>query len=165
MVRTESPADVDAIRALHAASFPTAAEAALVDALRVAGRLAISLVAIEGDSVMGHVGFSPVTVNGRPLGLGLAPVAVRLDCRRRGVAAQLIRGGLELCRQAAIGVVVVLGNPRYYARFGFEPGERCGLRDEYAGGDAFRAIELVPGGAPAGGGLVRYAPEFAALGV
>ncbi len=165
VVRKESPADVEAIRALHTTSFPTAAEAELVDALRSAGRLSISLVAVEGDSVIGHVGFSPVTVDGEPLGLGLAPVAVRFDCRQRGVAAQLIRAGLELCRQAAAGVVVVLGNPRYYSRFGFESGEHHRLRDEYRGGDAFQAIELVQGSLPAGGGLVRYAAEFAAVGV
>jgi putative acetyltransferase len=164
-VRKESPADVEAIHALHAASFPTAAEAALVDALRAAGQLSISLVAIERAQVIGHVGLSPVTVDGVPSGLGLAPVAVRLDCRRRGVAARLIREALELCRMAATGLVVVLGDPRYHGRFGFEPGRRLALRDEYAGGDAFQAIELVPGSVPTEGGLVRYAPEFATLGV
>jgi putative acetyltransferase len=164
VVRKEWPADVEAIRALHTASFPTGAEAALVDALRVARRLEISLVSVEGDRVVGHVGFSPVTVDGEPLGLGLAPVAVWPDYRRRGVAAQLIREGLELCRKAAIGVIVVLGNPRYYSRFGFEPAGPYRLRDEYAGGDAFQVMELVRGSVPVGGGLVRYAPEFAALG-
>jgi putative acetyltransferase len=163
-IRAESSADVAAIRAVHSTSFPTAAEARLVDALRNAGRLAISLVAVEHDQVVGHVGFSPITVDGEPSGLGLAPVAVRLDWRRRGVAAHLIREGLEQCRKADVPLVVVLGDPRYYARFGFEPGWRRALRDEYEGGDAFQTIEFVRGGAPAQGGLVRYSPEFATLG-
>jgi putative acetyltransferase len=164
-VRKESQADIEAIHAIHAASFPTAAEATLVDALRAAGQLSISLVAIERDQVIGHVGLSPVTLDGAPLGLGLAPVAVRPDCRRRGVAARLIREALELCGKGPTGLVVVLGDPRYYGRFGFEPGRRLALADEYEGGDAFQAIELVRGTVPAEGGLVRYAPEFAALGV
>jgi putative acetyltransferase len=165
VVRAESLADVDAIRALHAASFPTAAEAALVDALRAAGQLSLSLVAIERERVIGHVAFSPIRVDGQPSGLGLAPVAVLLGCRQRGVAAHLIREGLELCRKAGAGLVVVLGDPGYYGRFGFEPGSRRVLRNEYEAGDAFQALELVRGTVPPQGGLVRYAPEFAALGV
>jgi putative acetyltransferase len=114
--------------------------------------------------VIGHVAFSPVSVDGVPLGLGLAPVAVLPDCRQRGVAARLVREGLELCRQGGTGLVVVLGDPRYYSRFGFEPAERLALHDEYQGGDAFQAIELVRGTVPPEGGLVRYSPVFAALG-
>lgn len=90
---------------------------------------------------------------------------MRTDYRCRGVAAHLIDGGLQLCRAGAVGLVVVLGDPRYYARFGFEPGERYALRDEYEGGEAFQALELVPGAAPAAGGRVQYSAEFAALGV
>ncbi len=161
LVRKESPADVDGVYAVHSG----AAEAELVNALRSAGERSLSLVAVERDQVVGHAAFSPITVNGEPLGLGLAPVAVRSDRRRRGVAARLIRHGLELCRQAATGLVVVLGDPTYYGRFGFEPARRLALSDEYDGGDAFQAIELVRGTVPAAGGRVRYSPEFAALGV
>lgn len=79
------------------------------------------------------------------LGLGLPPVAVRLDRRRRGVAARLIREALALCRTAHAGLVGLLGDPRYFGRFGFAPGWRLALRDEYAEGDALQAIELVRG--------------------
>ena len=161
----ESPADISGIYAVHAESFPTTAEAELVSALRAAGQLSLSLVAVEGDQVVGHVAFSPISVDGAPLGLGLAPVAVRPDFRRRGVGARLIRHGLELCRQAATGLVVVLGDPMYYGRFGFEPARRLALSDEYDGGDAFQAIELVHGTVPATGGRVHYSPELAASGV
>jgi putative acetyltransferase len=165
LVRSESSADVSGIYAVHASSFPTVAEAALVDALRSAGQLSMSLVAIESGRVIGHVGWSPISVDGVSLGLGLAPVAVLPDARRRGVAARLVREGLELCRQARTGLVVVLGDPRYYSRFGFEPAARLALHDEYQGGAAFQAIELVPGTVPAKGGLVRYSSVFAAVGV
>jgi putative acetyltransferase len=162
-VRREQPADVDAIRALHALSFPTMREAELVDGLRAAGRLRASLVAVTDGEVVAHVAFSPVTLTGASGGVGLGPLAVRPDCRRQGVAEQVVRRGLELCVDAGAGFVVVLGDPRYYSRFGFQPAHRWKLRDEYRGDDAFQAIELVSGAIPAAGGLVQYAPEFAAL--
>jgi putative acetyltransferase len=164
MVRAERPDDVPAIYAVHAASFPTDAEARLVDSLRVAGRLSVSLVAEVGASVVGHIAFSPVTAAPQACGAGLAPVAVATAHRRRGVGAELIRAGLEACRAAGFGWAVVLGEPAYYGRFGFRPARNFGLSDEYGGGSAFQAIELVPGAMPVGAGLVRYAPEFAALG-
>jgi putative acetyltransferase len=161
-IRWEAPADHAAIHAVHTVSFPTAYEADLVDALRLAGRLAISVVAVEHDTVVGHVAFSPVSMPGATDGVGLAPVAVVPAFRRRGVAAQLIRGGLAECARRDHGFVVVLGDPHYYRRFGFTPARGWGLRDEYGGGEAFQALELRPGAIPAAGGLVRYAPELAA---
>jgi putative acetyltransferase len=162
-VRQERPGDVGGIHALHAASFPTASEARLVDALRASGRLGPSLVAVEGDDVVGHIAFSPVALDGASGGLGLAPLAVRVGHRRRGVAARLVHEGLACC--GAICFVVVLGDPQYYRRFGFLPAQPWNLQDEYKGGDAFQALELVRGSIPLGGGLVRYSSEFAALGV
>ncbi|MGQ0721512.1 MAG: hypothetical protein ACT4PE_08065 [Candidatus Eiseniibacteriota bacterium] len=57
----------------------------------------------------------------------------------------------------------MLGDPHYYGRFGFRPASSLGLFDEYEGGDAFQVIVLRPGAVPAGGGIVRYAPEFALM--
>lgn len=163
-VRPECPGDAAVIFAVHAACFPTDAEARLVDALRAAGRLAVSLVAEADATVVGHVAFSPVTTAAGHTGAGLAPVAVLPGHRRRGVAAGLVRAGLDACRAAGFGWAVVLGEPGYYARFGFRPAPDVGLSDEYGGGPAFQAVELLPGALPIGAGLVRYAPEFAALG-
>jgi putative acetyltransferase len=136
----------------------------LVDALRAAGRLAVSLVAEVDGTVVGHVGFSPVTSACGAVGAGLAPVAVAEAQRRRGVAAALVRAGLEGCRAAGFGWAVVVGDPAYYGRFGFRPAGACGLADEYGAGAAFQAVELAAGGLPVGAGLIRYAPEFAAVG-
>lgn len=163
IVRAERPEDVAAVYGVHAASFPTEAEARLVDLLRDAGRLPVSVVAEVGGVVVGHVGFSPVTVASGDGGVGLAPLAVAESHRRRGVGAGLVRAGLEACRAGGFGWVVVLGDPAYYSRFGFRPAAEFGLLDEYRGGSAFQALELVPGTLPNGGGLVRYAPEFASL--
>ncbi len=81
-VRPEQPGDAEAIRGVHGASFPTPAEARLVDLLRQAGHLSVSLVAVLDDTVVGHVAFSPVTVATGAAGVGLAPVAV-LERHRR----------------------------------------------------------------------------------
>jgi putative acetyltransferase len=165
-IRPELPGDVEAIRRVHESAFPTAVEARLVDALRAAGKLWVSLVADSAERVVGHIAFSPVTLEGAPNergGVGLAPVAVDPSFQRRGIGGRLIRAGLAACTQAGYRFVVVLGSPAYYGRFGFAPASRWGLRDEYGGGDAFMALELQPGAIPEGAGLVRYAPEFAGL--
>jgi putative acetyltransferase len=163
-VRPEQPGDVAAIDAVHTASFPTGAEARLVQLLRGTGRLSVSLVAEASGTVIGHVAFSPVSAATGAVGAGLAPVAVLESHRRQGVAARLIEAGLAACRSAGFGWAVVLGEPAYYSRFGFQAASAFGLSDEYGGGPAFQALELVPGGLPSGAGLVRYAPEFASLG-
>ena len=163
-IHPERPGDAAAIHAVHAASFPTDVESRLVDLLRSAGRLPVSLVAEIGDAVVGHVAFSLVTTASGAVGVGLAPVAVAESHRRRGIAAGLVRAGLEACRAAGFGWAVVMGEPAYYSRFGFRPASEFGLSDEYGGGQAFQAIELVPGALPVGAGLVRYAPEFSAVG-
>lgn len=161
-VLPESMADRGAIDALLLVAFPGPGEAALVLALREAGDLLTSLVALVDDAVVGHVAWSPITVDGaQRRASGLGPVAVAPSHRRRGIAEALIRAGLEARRAAGDELAVVLGDPAYYARFGFRPASTFGLRDDYAGGDAFQAMELRPGGAPPGGGEVRYAPAFA----
>ena len=158
--RPERTGDEAAIHELNAAAFPSPAEAELVDALRAAGRLAISLVAADPDGVVGHIAFSPVTA-GEHAGLGLAPVAVREAHRRRGVAAMLVREGLAACETLRTPFVVVLGDPAYYGRFGFVRAADFGLGNEYGVHAEFMVLALRPGGLPPVGSLVRYAPEFA----
>lgn len=162
-VRPELFGDEAVIRAIHEASFPTPVEARLVDLLRAAGHLSVSLVADTGGAVVGHIAFSPVTVTSGPRGAGLAPVAVAELHRRQGIAAELVNAGLAACRQMGFGWAVVLGKPEYYRRFGFRPASEFGLSDVYGGEEAFQAVELAPGGLPVGAGLVQYAPEFASL--
>ena len=162
-IRPEQPADVAAIYAVQAAAFPSEGEARLVDALRAAGRLSVSHVAVEDGKVVGHAAFSPVTVAEATTGVGLGPVAVLPVRQRRGIGERLIRESLHACQRAGFSFVVVLGEPSYYERFGFQPASAWGLVDEYGGGGAFQALELEPDAIPRGAGLVRYAPEFAAV--
>jgi len=162
-IRTESPADDEAIRAVHRAAFPTDFEARLVGRLRDAGRCRVSLVAeLEGD-VVGHVLFTPVSVEGTGVvveGLGLAPLAVRPDRQRRGVGSALVREGLGACRARGCPFVVVLGEPAYYARFGFRRASAVGVGNEYGVDEAFQILELESGSLPASDARARYAPEF-----
>src|SRR5262245_54256578 len=131
MIRFERPGDAAAIHAVHAESFPTDGEARLVDLLRDAGRLQVSLVAEVLGVIVGHVAFSPVTVASGATGAGLAPLAVARPQRRQGIGAELAREGLSACRAAGVGWAVVMGEPAYYARFGFRPASEVGLHDEY----------------------------------
>lgn len=160
VIREERPADVSAIDIVLQASFPTSAEARLVQLLRNEGALTLSLVAEVDGQIVGHVAFSPVATAHDRQGVGLAPVAVLDTSRRQGIAAKLIQSGLKRCRELSHGWCVVLGDPAYYARFGFRPASELGLHDDYGGGAAFQALELVPGTLPVDGGLVKYSPQF-----
>jgi putative acetyltransferase len=162
-IRSERGDDVAAIRAVHCAAFPTDDEARLVDRLRAAHHLKVSLVAEVDGVVVGHIAFSPVSVVGpigRCQGLGLAPLAVRPPHQRCGVGSVLVREGLAKCRQEGAGFVVVLGHPGYYPRFGFRRASLAGLSNEYGADEAFMVLELEPGTILAGG-LVKYGVEFA----
>jgi putative acetyltransferase len=164
-IRPEQSGDAPAVRRVHESAFPTPVEADLVDALRASGDLWLSLVAVDGWEVVGHVAFSPVTVNGEAAsGMGLAPVAVHPDRQKQGLGTRLTMEGLAECRSAGVGFVVVLGWPAYYSRFGFRPASGFGLSSVYDAGDAFQVLETRPGGLPPSGGLVRYAPAFDVFG-
>ena len=166
LIREEAPADVAAIRALHAAAFKTDAEARLVDALREHGQLSLSLVAVEDDGVVGHIAFSPVTIT-RPdapvlAGKGLGPMAVAHPRQGCGIGTRLVRSGLERLGAAGHPFCVVLGHPEYYPRFGFELASRSGIRwERNVSDDHFHIIELTRGALQGVSGVVRYSPEFA----
>jgi putative acetyltransferase len=166
-IRPEGADDAAAIHAVNAAAFPTADEADLVDALRAAHAVLLSLVAEADDgAIVGHVLFSPVTID-RPgtsaVAVGLAPMAVAPSHQRRGVGGRLIAAGLDALRAAGEKAVVVLGHPAYYPRFGFRPAADLGLRWEGGHDDAFFALELVPGALAGPPGVVRYRPELGAF--
>ena len=120
----ETPDDAPAIAALVTDAFLTAAhadgtEAAIVDGLRAAGALLLSLVATDGPALVGHVAASPVTIAGRPGWAGIGPLAVRADRRRAGIGAALMTAALDALRARGLAGAVLVGDPAYYARFGF----------------------------------------------
>jgi putative acetyltransferase len=165
LIRPEVDRDAAAVRRVHVTAFPTPAEADLVERLRAGGKAVVELVALDGDSIVGHILFSPVTLEppAGTLGLGLAPVAVMPDHEKHGVGRRLIQNGLAECHRWGAGFVVVIGDPPYYTRFGFEPAGKYGLRSDFDAGDAFMVFKLESGALPPSGTLVKYGPEFSAL--
>ena len=173
VVRDERPDDADPVQQLLEHAFGRKAEGHLVARLRRLDVAPISLVAVhcptenlvEPDRVVGHIMFSPVTINNvaPPLPtLGLAPVAVVPQWQHQGIGSTLIENGLARCRRQGVGVVVVLGHHDYYPRFGFRPAHVKGLTCEYKSPpENFMVIELRPGSLNVCSGLVRYHPTFA----
>jgi len=125
-IRPERPADIAAIRLVVIAAFKDVlyshqTEADIVDALRAAGALAVSVVAADRDDVVGHVAFSPIRIaQARGDWYGIGPVAVRPDRQKRGIGQALITEGLRCLSSLRAAGCVVLGDPRYYHRFGIE---------------------------------------------
>lgn len=162
-IRTETPADIAAIHVLTTAAFATAGHSShteqyIVDALRERGELSISLVADAAGEVIGHVAVSPVSVSDGSSGwYGLGPISVLPERQGQGIGAALMRAAIEALRQQHARGCVLLGEPAYYARFGFraEPGLVLpGVPAEY-----FQALCLQP---PLAQGEVRYSQAFEA---
>ena len=153
---------------VHEAAFGRPGEAKLVARLRQEARPSVSLVAEAAGQVIGHVFFSPVTIEHARVDLpagALAPVGVLPDAQGRGAGAALIRAGIEASRRLGWRLLFVLGNPAYYGRFGFTLAAPHGLHYEsHAFDAAFQVEELVPDASAGARGWVRYHPAFAELG-
>ena len=161
-IRLELPDDEVAVRETNEQAFGTSTEATIVDRLRGSPD-SISLVAAIADRVVGHILFTPISIE--PAAsirvAGLAPMAVRPENQRTGIGSQLVRAGLEQCRQRGYSAVVVVGHPEFYPRFGFVQAWTRGLKCEFPVRDeVFMALELNTGALADVRGLVRYRPEF-----
>jgi putative acetyltransferase len=132
-------------------------EAAVVELLRSGALLAPRRVG--RDRVVATWPF-PVDVGGvERAAVALGPLAVDPDYQGRGIGALLVDAFLQHCRVRDEGLVVVVGYPDYYSRFGFVPAERFGLHYRDAG-EAFQALEVREGAAAGLSGEVRYHPAF-----
>lgn len=157
-VRVEGPDDADAIHAVLSAAFGRPDEADLVRALRADPAWALGLVAEDAGTVTGHIAFTGVRVDDAPA-LALAPLAVRPEYQGQGIGSALARAGLDWARSTGAPAVIVLGDPAYYGRFGFEPAARWGITGPFGEIPEFQALVLHP---PAPSGRVRYAAPFGA---
>lgn len=162
-IRPEQNDDREAIWSVNRAAFETDAEADLVDALRQGGFVEISLVAEVDGEIVGHVLFSRlpiITEAGIVDAVSLAPMAVLPGRQRQGIGSRLVKAGLQACRERGHRIVVVLGHPEYYRRFGFSADLARPLESPFGGGDAWMALELVPGALAGVQGRVEYPPPF-----
>ena len=165
LVRPERLGDQAAVRRVNRRAFDGDLEAGLVDRLRAAGAHRVSLVAFDDatDELVGHILFTEVAVSNGATAIGLAPMAVEPARQREGIGSLLVEAGLAACRQLGFALVVVLGHPEYYPRFGFAPADSFGLEyEEDVPTEVFMALELSPGAAEGLAGTVSYRPEFSA---
>ena len=160
-IRPERPEDAPTIHdltetAFEGRPFSDGTEAQVIDRLRATGALTLSLVAEEGDDIVGHVAFSPVTIDGGAGGwFGLGPVSVWPDRQRAGVGQALVRAGLDRLRAMGAGGCVLLGDPAYYGRFGFR--HDPALRHAHGPPWAFQHLTL---NGPRPTGEVSFHPAF-----
>ena len=126
VIRSEVESDVEAITEVTIAAFATLevssrTEQFVIEALRAAGALTVSLVADCDGRVVGHIAFSAVTVSdGTPGWYGLGPVSVLPEFQRRGIGKALIEEGLSRLQDLGARGCCLVGYPDYYRRFGFE---------------------------------------------
>jgi len=159
-IRPETPADHVRVFEVVKDAYETPSEALLVKRLRAEASPLVSLVAEVDRVVAAHILFTPVAIGDAPMGpktMGLAPLAVHPDYQDQGLGSQLARAGLEACAAAGCEVVVTLGHPDYYQRFGFSLAVEQGI--SYVGPEYdpfFMVKELVPGALEKYSGEVRY---------
>ena len=145
LIRDIHDEDHQAITEVLTTAFEQQNEANLVEQLRTNNALVIERIAEINDVIVGYVAFSQVTSKPATDGLllGLAPVGVAPDHQHKGVGRALVEDGLRACRQMDPKSVIVLGDPGYYARFGFKPASRYGVSWAHAdAGDAFQLIHM-----------------------
>lgn len=165
VVREESPADVAAIHAVTVAAFLNAPhtdhrEQFIVGALRKAGVLSVSLVAEQAGRVVGHVAVSPVSISDGSSGwYGLGPISVVPELQGRGIGSLLMEAALRLLREKGAAGCVLLGDPAYYARFGFAVTPGVVLPDV-----APEHFQVLPFGSSLPQGVVAYHESFSAQG-
>lgn len=159
-IRDERPGDEDAIHALTAEAFRPmpysgGTEPAIIRALRASGALTLSLVAVEDGAIVGHVAFSPVSIDGVQDGwFGLGPISVRADRQRQGIGRALIAEGLRRLAEDGARGCVLIGDPAVYRGSGFASG-----RFRYAGLDP-RLVQHVVLRGEAPSGEITFAPAF-----
>ena len=166
IIRPETRADHAAIEEVNREAFGREVEARLVENLRRSSSFIpeLSLVAARDGSILGHILFCHMAIemdHGCLSALSLAPLAVRPGYQNLGIGSELVRHGLRQCQALGHKLVVVVGHPNYYPRFGFTSARANGLEAPFPVPDeAFMVLELVPGALNGIRGMITYPPAF-----
>ena len=163
-IRVATAGESAAVRAVHVAAFPTAQEADLVERLERDGDAVLSLVAAEGEVIVGHILMSRMTADGDGRAyraVGMAPVAILPDRQNEGIGGMLVRAAVGRMRDQSEELVFLVGEPDYYRRFGFAAATAAPFASGYSG-PYFMALAL-NGAEPPAAGRADYAPAFAGL--
>jgi putative acetyltransferase len=166
VIRPERKEDFGAIHEVNRLAFGQEDESLLVQRIRNSSHFIpeLSLVASKEGQIVGHILFSLIDIEdqygNRPV-LSLAPMAILPEFQNQGIGSKLAREGLKRCRQLGYTIVIVIGHPNYYPRFGFIPARQKGLDTTFPVPDeAFMVLELVPNALAEHKGTVKYPPEF-----
>ncbi|MCW3098938.1 MAG: GCN5-related N-acetyltransferase [Chthonomonadaceae bacterium] len=165
-IRPETASDAGAIQEVTELAFGRAYEAGVVEKVRRSSGFVseLSLVAEREGEIVGHVMFSELEIVGASESwtvLALGPISVRPEFQKQGVGRQMIRAGLERAANLGYGVVVLIGHPTYYPRFGFASGSRFGLKCAIpVPDDVFMAHLLRSDGLDGIEGTVVFPPAF-----
>ena len=163
----ELPVHRPAVLELNRLAFKGEEEVQLIENLQRDGDVLASLVAIDGDEIVGHILFSPLDINvngARPAVVALAPMAVVPNRQNQGIGSKLIFRGIAEMKSASQAAIIVLGHIKFYSRFGFRHDLSANLACDYNQYDEFMGLELVKGSLAGMNGTCRYAKAFGALG-
>jgi len=164
IIRRERPEDADEVCRVNEQAFGGKTEPELVKKLRDANAVVLSLVAEQDDRIVGHVLFSPMTVESESSSfeiLTLSPLAVLPDYQRKGIGIRLVNSGLEECRKLGHEIITVLGHAEYYPRFGFVPAGTKDIGCEFeAPEEAWMILELKQGALAGRTGTAKFHSVF-----
>ncbi len=161
----EQQEDYDAVRLVNDGAFGQTLEGRIVDSIRESCQEVLSLVAVLDNRIIGHVFFSPATIEssgGLIKGMGLAPLAVLPEFQNQGVGSLLVEEGLRILKDRSYPFVIVLGHEKFYPRFGFQKASKFGLKSQWEGvpDEAFMTVIFDESLMKDVCGIARYRDEF-----
>ena len=162
-IRDETTVDIDAIREVNRRAFAQEQEGNIVDTLRSNGAALLSLVAIVDGEVVGHIMYSPATIN-QTTGAALGPMSVLPEFQRQGIGSRLAEAGNQRLKEQGCPFIIVVGHAEYYPRFRFTPASKHGIRCEWDFPDDVFLIAVLDSAKMQNvSGLAKYRHEFSAV--
>jgi putative acetyltransferase len=161
-IRQEDSSDHARVFEVEQSAFEGTVQPRLVESLRASAEPQLSLVALVEGELVGHIFFSPVTFESKeaPSAAQLSPIAVDPACQGQGIGSALIRAALERCPSLGWEAVFLVGNPIFYARFGFAMAKPLGLSCDGPHDPFLQVLELRPGALEGVRGQVSFHPAF-----